>query len=71
MDVATGEWATYSPANFESVTAPLIVQTDVKAKADAMTSEKTDITEQQIVSLEQKTCQMVVRDLVNRYSNKI
>ncbi|HAU5686660.1 TPA: hypothetical protein JD334_10390, partial [Citrobacter freundii] len=71
VDVATGEWATYSPANFESVTAPLIVQTDVKAKADAMTSEKTDITEQQIVSLEQKTCQMVVRDLVNRYSNKI
>ncbi|HGW3732435.1 TPA: hypothetical protein ACNH31_004054, partial [Citrobacter freundii] len=71
VDVATGEWATYSPANFESVTAPLIVQTDVKAKADAMTSEKTDITEQQIVSLEQKTCQMVIRDLVNRYSNKI
>jgi hypothetical protein len=33
--------------------------------------EKMDITEQQIVSLEQKTCQMVVRDLANRYSNKI
>lgn len=71
VDVATGEWATYSPANIESVAVPLIVQTDAKAKADAKTSEKTDITEQQIVSLEQRTCQMVVRDLVNRYGNKI
>lgn len=71
VDVATGEWATYSPANIESVAVPLIVQTDAKAKTDAKTSEKMDITEQQIVSLEQKTCQMVVRDLANRYSNKI
>jgi hypothetical protein len=65
VDVATGEWATYSPTNIESVAVPLIV------KSDAKTSEKTDITEQQIVSLEEKTCQMVVRDLVNRYGNKI
>ncbi|EIZ8585527.1 hypothetical protein MQY53_003098 [Salmonella enterica subsp. enterica] len=71
VDVATGEWATYSPANIESMAVPLIVQTDAKAKADAKTSEKTDITEQQIISLEEKTCQMVVRDLVNRYGNKI
>lgn len=71
VDVATGEWATYSPANIESVAVPLIGQTDAEAKADAKTSEKTDITEQQIASLEQKTCQMVVRDLVNRYGNKI
>ncbi|ELW2864681.1 hypothetical protein QMI71_002978 [Salmonella enterica] len=62
VDVATGEWATYSPANIESMAVPLIVKTDAKA------SEKTDITEQQIVSLEQRTCQMVVSDLVNRYS---
>ncbi|EDS6442121.1 hypothetical protein HPG81_09775 [Salmonella enterica subsp. VII serovar 1,40:g,z51:--] len=71
VDVATGEWATYSPANMESVAVPLIVKTDKKAKTDAKTNEKADVTEQQIISLEQRTCQMVVRDLVNRYSNKI
>lgn len=65
IDVATGEWATYSPVNIESVTVPLIVKTDTK------TGEKTDITEQRIVNLEKKTCQMVVRDLVNRYSKTI
>ncbi|HGK7400236.1 MULTISPECIES: hypothetical protein [Citrobacter] len=68
VDVATGEWATYSPANFESMAVPLIVKTDAKANMDVKTSEKTDVTEQQIVSLEQRTCQMVVSDLVNRYS---
>ncbi|EMZ3478348.1 hypothetical protein AAIM68_004463 [Salmonella enterica] len=71
VDVATGEWATYSPANMESVAVPLIVNTDKKAKTDTKTNEKANVTEQQIISLEQKTCQMVVRDLVNRYSNKI
>ncbi|EKS5420457.1 hypothetical protein QB964_004138 [Salmonella enterica] len=71
VDVATGEWATYSPANMESVAVPLIVNTDKKAKTDTKTNEKANVTEQQIISLEQRTCQMVVRDLVNRYSNKI
>ncbi|EDV9708699.1 hypothetical protein KX61_004669 [Salmonella enterica subsp. enterica] len=64
VDVATGEWATYSPANIESIAVPLIVKTDAK------TNEKTDVTEQQIIGLKQKTCQMVISDLVNRYSNK-
>lgn len=58
VDVATGEWATYSPANIESVAVPLTEKNDGNI----------DVTEQQITRLEQKTCQMVVNDLVNRYS---
>lgn len=58
VDVATGEWSTYTPANIEAVAVPLTDKTD----------GKTDVTEQQITSLEQKTFQMVVSDLVNRYS---
>lgn len=64
VDVATGEWATYSPVNTESIAVPLTEKTDAKA------DEKTDTTEQQILSLKQKTCQMVVSDLAERYSNK-
>ncbi|EOF5434012.1 hypothetical protein ACK1MO_003718 [Salmonella enterica] len=66
VDVATGEWATWSPVNTESIAVPLTAKTDAKTgiKADG----KADVTEQQIVTLKQKTCQMVVRDLVNRYS---
>ena len=58
VDVATGEWATYSPANIESVAVPLTEKNDGNI----------DVTEQQITRLEQKTCQMVVNDLINRYS---
>ena len=55
VDVASGEWATYSPVNVESVSG----------KPDG----NTDITEQQITSLKQKSYQMAVSDLVSRYSS--
>lgn len=54
VDVATGEWAMYSPVNTEAVVMPL--------------TGKADATEQQIVSMKQNTCKMVVQDLVKRYS---
>lgn len=54
VDVATGEWAMYSPVNIEAAVVPF--------------AGKTDATEQQIVSMKQNTCKMVVQDLVNRYS---
>lgn len=57
VDVATGEWASWSPVNYEyKVIAP---QTDKKGNADA--------TEQQIAQLKQKTYSAMVKDLVNRY----
>ncbi|TKV11698.1 hypothetical protein FDX19_05545 [Citrobacter sp. wls619] len=64
VDVSTGEWATYSPVNTEVIVVPLT------EKADAKKDEKNNPTEQQILSLKQKSCQMVVSDLVKRYSNK-
>lgn len=54
IDVATGEWATYSPTNYE-YSAPL----------PATGTE--DITEQQIMQLRKKTYERAVADLVNRY----
>lgn len=54
VDVATGEWATWSPVNYEyNILQPL--------------SGKTPVTEQQIAQLKQKTYAAVVKDLVNRY----
>lgn len=54
VDVATGEWATWSPVNYEYHTLqPLTGQTSV--------------TEQQITQLKQKTFATVVKDMVNRY----
>lgn len=54
VDVATGEWATWSPVNYEYHTLqPLTGQTSV--------------TEQQITLLKQKTFATVVKDMVNRY----
>ncbi|WES67603.1 hypothetical protein [Superficieibacter sp. HKU1] len=61
VDVATGEWATYSPVNTELMAVAL----------SGETGNKKDMTEQQLVDLKKKTCKMVVEDLVNRYSNKI
>ncbi|EBS7635327.1 hypothetical protein CDR68_16380 [Salmonella enterica] len=59
VDVATGEWATWSPVNYEfRVIFPLV------GKKDAST---TDVTEQQITQLKQKTYAAMVKDLVNRY----
>lgn len=54
VDVATGEWATWSPVNYEYSILP------------AMTG-KTAVTDQQITQLRQKTYTAVVKDLVNRY----
>ncbi|KKF38814.1 hypothetical protein [Hafnia alvei] len=59
VDVATGEWATWSPVNYEySVLSPLLGKN--------MTSA-TEATEQQITQLKQKTYAAIVKDLVNRY----
>lgn len=54
VDVATGEWATWSPVNYEYSILP------------AMTG-KTAVTDLQITQLRQKTYAAVVKDLVNRY----
>lgn len=54
VDVATGEWVTWSPVNYEYHTLqPLTGQISV--------------TEQQITLLKQKTFATVVKDMVNRY----
>lgn len=54
VDVATGEWATWSPVNYEHQV--LFSQ-----------GAKNDITELQIMQLKQKTYATLVEDLVNRY----
>ncbi|WET42303.1 hypothetical protein [Citrobacter enshiensis] len=56
VDVATGEWATWSPVNYEYSVLPV-----QSGKAD------TKIMEQQITQLKMKTYAAVVKDLVNRY----
>ncbi|EAX5273000.1 hypothetical protein OGJ28_000498 [Salmonella enterica subsp. enterica] len=54
VDVATGEWATWSPVNYEyNILQPL--------------TGKTSVTEQQIAQLKQNTFAAVVKDMVNRY----
>lgn len=59
VDVATGEWATWSPVNYEYKVLP-----PLPGKNEAGT---TDVTEQQIMQLKQKTYKVVIKDLVNRY----
>lgn len=59
VDVATGEWATWSPVNYEYKVLP-----PLPGKNEAGT---TDVTEQQIMQLKQKTYKAVIKDLVNRY----
>lgn len=57
VDVATGEWATWSPVNYEyNVTIP---QTNKK--------EIIDTTDQQVSQLKQRTYALMVKDLVNRF----
>lgn len=57
VDVATGEWASWSPANYEyKVTVPL---SDKKINADTI--------DQQIARLKQNTYASMVKDLANRY----
>ncbi|MDI9726337.1 hypothetical protein QM272_19955, partial [Acinetobacter baumannii] len=58
VDVATGEWATWSPVNYEDKVLPTL-----PGKQDA--AETT--TEQQISQLRQRTYASMVKDLVNRY----
>ncbi|EEU9598578.1 hypothetical protein FJ880_002983 [Escherichia albertii] len=61
VDVATGEWATWSPVNYESrVIFPQA------GKKDTSTTEATAI-EQQITQLKQRTYAAMIKDLVNRY----
>ncbi|EPS4685658.1 hypothetical protein ACVFKH_001152 [Salmonella enterica subsp. enterica] len=54
VDVATGEWITYSPTNYE-YSEPL------------STAEIGDITKQQIMQLRKKIYERAVADFVNRY----
>ncbi|WP_316375385.1 hypothetical protein [Enterobacter hormaechei] len=56
VDVATGEWSTWTPVNYEES-----VQVAQTGKTD------TDIKEQHIVQLKQKTYAVAVKDLVKRY----
>lgn len=56
VDVATGEWAAWSPLNYEYNIIPL--QTG---------KTNTSTTDQQITQLKQRTYTTVVKDLVNRY----
>lgn len=57
VDVATGEWASWSPVNYEyKITAPL---SDKKINADTI--------DQQITRLKQNTYASMVKDLANRY----
>ncbi|HCL6627776.1 TPA: hypothetical protein N2R15_002487 [Citrobacter amalonaticus] len=59
VDVATGEWATWSPINYEyKVLPPLPGKKEVGPS---------DVTEQQITQLKQRTYAAMVKDLVNRY----
>ncbi|MEB4677665.1 hypothetical protein MXL54_23195 [Enterobacteriaceae bacterium G50] len=59
VDVATGEWATWSPVNYEyKVLPPLSGKTQASA---------TDVTEQQIMQFKQRAYTSMVKDLVNRY----
>ncbi len=59
VDVATGEWATRSPVNYEYKVLPPL--------PDKNEASTTDMTEQQIMQLKQKTYKAMVKDLVNRY----
>ncbi|EBZ5771658.1 hypothetical protein EC412_05150 [Salmonella enterica subsp. enterica serovar Redlands] len=58
VDVATGEWATWSPVNYEDKVLPPLPGTKDAAETT---------TEQQISQLRQRTYASMVRDLVNRY----
>lgn len=58
VDVASGDWATWSPSNYEEKL--LTPQPGQKNSADA-------VTEQQIAQLKQQTYAAMVRDLVARY----
>lgn len=58
VDVATGEWATWSPVNYEYKMLP-----PLPGKKDAVET----VTEQQVSQLKQSTYASMVKDLVNRY----
>lgn len=54
VEVATGEWATWSPVNYEYNTLQPV-------------AGKKPVTDEQIAQLKQKTFAAVVKDMVNRY----
>lgn len=54
VDVATGEWATWSPINYEH------------GIRHTLTGKKA-VTEQELIQLKQKTFAAVIKDLVGRY----
>ena len=54
VDVATGEWATWSPINYEH------------GIRHTLTGKKA-VTEQELIQLKQKTFAAVVKDLISRY----
>ena len=60
VDVASGEWSTYTPVNAELLTIPLTPPKNQKVDADTI--------QRQINDLEKATYKMVVEDLVGRYS---
>lgn len=64
VDVATGEWATWSPVNYEY---KVIFPHADKKDSDNDKKATADVTEQQIYQLKQKTYTSMVKDLVNRY----
>lgn len=57
VDVATGEWATWSPVNYEYKVMPPL--TDKKISTETI--------EQQITQLKKNTYASMVKDLTNRY----
>ncbi len=57
IDVATGEWATWTPANGEFTILP----------PDAGGNQPADMTEQHLAELKQHAWASVVKDLVQRY----
>ena len=59
VDVATGEWATWSPVNYVYKVLP-----PLPAKKQ---NSATDVTEQQITQFKQRAYTSMVKDLVNRY----
>ncbi|MEO3990643.1 hypothetical protein [Pseudocitrobacter cyperus] len=63
VDVATGEWATWSPVNYENKVLPPMAGSGTSKKE----TSAADLTEQQITQLKQRTYTAMVKDLVNRY----
>lgn len=64
VDVATGEWATWSPVNYES---RVIFPPAGITKTSNKELSKDHVTEVQLFNLKQKTYVSMVKDLVSRF----